>query len=137
MVHLSRIYTKSGDDGSTGLGDGSRVRKDSLRIEAIGAVDELNAAIGLLLADDLDRPEREMLMSVANDLFDLGADLCTPITDGDAALRIVETQSAALERSIDRINQRLSPLNSFVLRGGAPAAAKSHFACTVCRRAER
>jgi cob(I)alamin adenosyltransferase len=137
MVYLSRIYTRSGDDGSTGLGDGSRVRKDSLRIEAIGAVDETNAAIGLLLADDLDRPERQMLIGVANDLFDLGADLCTPIADGDGAIRIVETQTAALENSIDRINERLSPVESFVLRGGAPAAARAHFACTVCRRAER
>jgi cob(I)alamin adenosyltransferase len=140
MVYLSRIYTKTGDDGGTALGDGARVRKDHLRVEAYGAVDELNAALGLLLAQAGDFAERSFVLGVCNDLFDLGADLCMPSpTDGaaDSALRMTPEQVEKLERGIDRHNDKLQPLKSFILRGGTPSAAWCHFACTVCRRAER
>jgi cob(I)alamin adenosyltransferase len=140
MVYLSRIYTKSGDRGDTGLGDGSRVPKDDPRVAAYGSVDELNAVLGLLLASDPMLAERELLRSVQNDLFDVGADLCLPQSADEqsgARLRVRPEQSLRLERAIDRLNAVLTPLTSFVLPGGTPAAAWCHLARTVCRRAER
>ena len=140
MVFLSRIYTKSGDTGETGLGDGARVPKDHLRVAAYGEVDELNSVLGLLAANCPEWPEHPLLHIVQNDLFDLGADLCIPAAEGEnpaAALRIVEAQHLRLERAIDRINEHLQPLSSFILPGGTPAAAWLHLARTVCRRAER
>lgn len=139
MVYLSRIYTKTGDDGATALGDGSRVPKDHARVEAIGAVDELNAALGVLQTQQ-PMPERALLDGVSNDLFDLGADLCVPQAADEALgarLRISADHGAALEAAIDRLNANLPPLSSFVLPGGTPAAAWCHLARTICRRAER
>jgi cob(I)alamin adenosyltransferase len=138
MVRLTRIYTRGGDAGETSLGDGSRVAKQSLRVEAFGTVDEANAAIGLArlhTAGDADA----MLARIQNDLFDLGADLCTPETGRRAvgALRIVAAQVVRLETEIDAINESLAPLDSFVLPGGSAAAAHLHLARTVTRRAER
>lgn len=138
MVYLSRIYTKAGDGGQTGLGDGTRVPKDHPRVVAYGEVDELNSVLGLALAAGA--PEPELLRRVQNDLFDLGSDLCVPPGDGDAArtaLRVTADQAERLEREIDRLNERLQPLRSFVLPGGSPGAAWLHLARTVCRRAER
>ena len=140
MVYLSRIYTKSGDQGETGLGDGSRVAKDHPRVAAYGAVDELNAVLGLLTANHPDAPEIELLRGVQNDLFDVGADLCAPQPADEPAgarLRVRPEQSARLESAIDRLNADLLPLTSFILPGGSPAAAWCHLARTVCRRAER
>jgi len=140
MVFLSRIYTKSGDTGETGLGDGARVPKDHLRVAAYGEVDELNSVLGLLAAYCPEWPEHPLLHTVQNDLFDLGADLCVPLAEGEdpaTTLRIVEPQHLRLERAIDRINEPLEPLRSFILPGGTPAAAWLHLARTVCRRAER
>ena len=140
MVYLSRIYTKSGDAGETGLGDGRRVPKDHPRVAAYGGVDELNAVLGLLLAQSADLPEAELLRSIQNDLFDVGADLCVPGAPDEAAssrLRVRPEQTARLETAIDRLNSSLTPLNSFVLPGGCPSAAWCHLARTVCRRVER
>jgi cob(I)alamin adenosyltransferase len=140
MVYLSRIYTKSGDHGETGLGDGSRVPKDHPRVAAYGSVDELNAVLGLLLAQCPDLPEAELLRSIQNDLFDVGADLCVPQAAEQAPgqkLRVRPEQATRLEAAIDRLNEALAPLTSFVLPGGSPAAAWCHLARTVCRRAER
>jgi cob(I)alamin adenosyltransferase len=140
MVFLSRIYTKSGDGGETGLGDGSRVPKDAPRVAAYGEVDELNSALGLVVANCPDCPELPLLLAVQNDLFDVGADLCVPQTESEEvrkALRVVPAQYERLERAIDRLNEGLQPLRSSVLPGGAPAAAWLHLARTVCRRAER
>ncbi|MEM6851828.1 MAG: cob(I)yrinic acid a,c-diamide adenosyltransferase [Pseudomonadota bacterium] len=146
MVKLNRIYTRTGDKGETGLGDGSRVPKTHPRVEAYGAVDELNAAIGCARADLAgvgDGPLAELdgaLSRVQNDLFDLGADLCTPETDADLGyepLRISPDQGARLEAEIDALNADLEPLNSFVLPAGERAAAQLHLARTICRRAER
>jgi cob(I)alamin adenosyltransferase len=135
MVYLSRIYTKSGDQGQTGLGDGTRVAKDHTRVAAYGEVDELNAVLGLLASYCPEAPERELLVAVQNDLFDVGADLCVP---GEAeGLRVTAAQAERLERAIDRVNGGLEPLRSFILPGGTPAAAWLHLARTVCRRAER
>jgi cob(I)alamin adenosyltransferase len=133
MVFLSQIYTKAGDGGETGLGDGSRLPKDSPRVAAYGEVDELNAVLGLAPGD------REFLRTIQNDLFDVGADLCVPPATGelDTALRIRPEQAARIEREIDRLNGRLEPLRSFVLPGGSFASAWLHLARTVCRRAER
>jgi cob(I)alamin adenosyltransferase len=138
MVKLTRIYTRGGDKGKTSLGDGTRVPKQSLRVEAFGTVDEANAAIGLArlhAAGD----EDAMLARIQNDLFDLGADLCTPEDGkrGAGALRIVAAQVKRLETEIDAMNAELQPLNSFILPGGSPAAAYLHLARTVTRRAER
>jgi len=134
VVYLSRIYTKSGDAGDTGLGDGTRVPKDHPRVAAYGEVDELNAVLGLAV---LHAPaDAELLRSIQNDLFDVGADLCVPGTD-PAALRVTAAQAERLERAIDAVNERLQPLRSFVLPGGSAAAAWLHLARTVCRRAER
>ncbi len=140
MVFLSRIYTKGGDQGETGLGNGARVPKDHPRVSAYGEVDELNSVLGLLAAYCPDTPEMQLLHTIQNDLFDVGADLCVPPADGETntnALRIVEAQYLRLEHAIDRLNEHLSPLQSFILPGGTPAAAWLHLARTVCRRAER
>lgn len=140
MVYLNRIYTKSGDGGETGLGDGGRVAKDHARVSAFGEVDELNAVLGLVHAYCPEVPEAKLLRDVQNDLFDLGADLCVRPTDGEtpgAALRMTPEQATKLEAAIDRVNVPLSELRSFVLPGGTPAAAWLHLARTVCRRAER
>jgi cob(I)alamin adenosyltransferase len=140
MVYLSRIYTKSGDGGETGLGDGRRVAKDHPRVEAFGTVDELNAVLGLLAAHCPDAPETALLRGVQNDLFDLGADLCVPAATDEQpgqCLRMTADHAKTLEQAIDRLNEPLAPLNSFVLPGGSPAAAWLHLARTVCRRAER
>jgi cob(I)alamin adenosyltransferase len=139
MVVLNRIYTRTGDDGTTALGSGERRPKYDLRIEAYGTVDETNAAIGIVRLDLAEAPELDrMLGLIQNDLFDLGADLAVPQRDGKAErLRVVASQVARLEHDIDTLNEALAPLTSFVLPGGAPAAAHLHLARTICRRAER
>ncbi len=140
MVYLSKIYTKSGDQGETGLGDGQRVAKDHPRVVAYGEVDELNSTLGLLLAYVPDYAERGLILRVQNELFDLGADLCVPKQADENpahALRIQASQYERLEKDIDRLNDDLEPLNSFILPGGSPASAWLHLARTVCRRAER
>jgi len=138
MVRLTRIYTRGGDKGKTSLGDGSRVAKQSLRVAAFGTVDEANAAIGLARLH-VSGDEDAMLGRIQNDLFDLGADLCTPEGGARAAgaLRIAAAQVKRLEGEIDRMNRELRPLDSFILPGGTPAAAHLHLARTVTRRAER
>ncbi|MCS6852632.1 MAG: cob(I)yrinic acid a,c-diamide adenosyltransferase [Gemmataceae bacterium] len=138
MVYLSRIYTRSGDSGETGLGDGRRVPKDHPRVEAYGTVDELNAVLGWLLAQAPEMAEAALLRSIQNDLFDVGADLCVPEAPSAAnRLRVRPEQVARLEAAIDRLNAPLPALASFVLPGGNVAAAACHLARTVCRRAER
>ena len=141
MVTLNRIYTRSGDDGGTRLASGVRVSKAGLRVEAYGAVDETNACLGLVrLHTRADGELDAMLGRIQNELFDLGADLATPATPGEAegaVLRMVDAQVARLEAEIDEMNAGLPPLASFILPGGAPAAAHLHLARTVCRRAER
>ena len=130
---LSKIYTKTGDDGTTGLGDGSRTRKDSARVEAYGTVDELNSALGVLLAlADLPLPVVEALTQVQHDLFDLGGELCIP-----GMAMIDDADIARLETTLDGFNADLPPLKEFILPGGGSAAAQCHVARTVCRRAER
>jgi cob(I)alamin adenosyltransferase len=130
---LSKIYTRTGDDGTTGLGDGSRTAKDSARVEAFGTVDETNSAIGVVLAmRRIPKPVRTCLTEVQHDLFDLGGELCLP---GHRA--ITEEFVTRLEQTLDRFNSRLPPLKEFILPGGGPAAAACHVARTVCRRAER
>lgn len=145
MVRLSKIYTKVGDGGQTMLGDGSMVPKDHARVAAYGDVDEANAAVGVAVAmlDGAAPPLSDIraeLLRVQHDLFDLGADLCVPIAQGETAgsrLRITPEQAARLESAIDRANEGLKPLDSFVLPGGTPLAAALHVARTVTRRAER
>jgi cob(I)alamin adenosyltransferase len=140
MVRLTRIYTRVGDKGRTALGDGSMVPKQSPRVEAYGTVDEANAAIGLVRLHMAADPEADaMLARIQNDLFDLGADLCTPEESRRAAgaLRVVAAQVERLEHEIDAMNKDLRPLDSFVLPGGSPASAHLHLARTVARRAER
>ncbi|HEY3909575.1 MAG TPA: cob(I)yrinic acid a,c-diamide adenosyltransferase [Stellaceae bacterium] len=147
MVRLTRIYTRGGDAGETSLGDGSRVPKHALRVAAYGTIDEANAAVGLArmhIDAGADAEAAMMLARIQNDLFDLGADLCTP-EDGrrggdkgkGVALRIVPAQIKRLEREIDAINATLHPLDSFILPGGSPAASYLHLARTITRRAER
>jgi len=137
MVHLSRIYTRTGDDGSTGLGDGSRRPKHDLRIAAYGTVDEANSALGVALVQPGLAPRlAERLLVLQNELFDVGSDLCVPGPAGEA-LRILPAYTARLEAWIDEENARLAPLSSFVLPGGTPAAAHLHLARTIARRAER
>ncbi|WP_448581205.1 cob(I)yrinic acid a,c-diamide adenosyltransferase [Thermaurantiacus sp.] len=137
MVKLNRIYTRTGDDGTTGLADGSRLAKDAARVAAYGSVDEANSAIGVALLH-ASGAHQEMLLRIQNDLFDLGADLATPAgPEGGRALRIVESQVARLEAEIDSMNADLAPLSSFVLPGGTALAAHLHVARTVTRRAER
>ena len=142
MVYLSRIYTKSGDLGETGLGDGSRVPKDHPRVAAYGEVDELNSVIGLMLASSGTLPGEvvKLLTRVQNDLFDVGGDLCWPQKPDEApgnSLRVTMAQATRLEAAIDEYNAPLKPLTSFILPGGSVAAAWCHLARTVCRRAER
>ncbi len=141
MVVLSKIYTKTGDAGETALGNGARVAKHSLRVSAYGTVDETNATIGLArlhAVGDVDAA----LQRISNDLFDLGADLCRPDMERDheagyVPLRILEGQVLRLESEIDAMNERLTPLRSFILPGGTALAAQMHLCRTVCRRAER
>ena len=141
MVVLNRIYTRTGDDGTSGLANGERRVKSDLRFEAIGTVDETNAAIGLArLQAGEEREIDQILARVQNDLFDLGADLATPgekSVGGREALRIVDSQVGRIEIEIDRINAPLAPLRSFVLPAGTPLAANLHLARAICRRAER
>jgi cob(I)alamin adenosyltransferase len=135
MVRIDRVTTRGGDGGETSLGDGARVRKDSARIEAMGDVDEANAALGILrLHVDIDTDA--LLGRLQNDLFDLGADLCVPGEAGDR-LRLTEAALLRLDAAISRANETLPPLTSFVLPGGTPAAAHAHMARTITRRAER
>jgi cob(I)alamin adenosyltransferase len=129
---LSKIYTKTGDDGTTGLGDGSRVAKDSARVNAYGTVDEANSAIGLLLAADVPADIRALLTTVQHQMFDLGGELCIP---GHAA--IFDADVSALEQQLDQYNADLPPLKDFILPGGGEAAARCHMARTIVRRAER
>lgn len=141
MVVLNKIYTRTGDDGSTALGSGGRRKKYDLRIAAYGTVDETNAAIGIArLHTAGDAGLDSVLARIQNDLFDVGADLCTPEHGkgpGGARLTVTDKQVAWLETEIDRLNAELAPLRSFVLPGGTPAAAYLHLARTICRRAER
>ncbi|GAB2186499.1 cob(I)yrinic acid a,c-diamide adenosyltransferase [Roseibium sp. LAB1] len=142
MVVLNKIYTKTGDDGTTALGSGERRRKSDLRIEAYGTVDETNSVVGLIrLQTGQSAPEVDQVLGrIQNDLFDLGADLATPETGEDLGyepLRITDAQVTAIEQAIDVLNAELKPLRSFVLPGGSPAAAHLHLARTVSRRAER
>lgn len=129
---LSKIYTRTGDDGSTGLGDGSRVGKDSARVNAYGTVDEANSCIGLVLAADVPDTVREVLTAVQHQLFDLGGELCIP---GHAAIHDADIER--LEQHLDRFNDGLPALREFILPGGGEAAARCHVARTVVRRAER
>lgn len=129
---LSKIYTRTGDDGSTGLGDGSRVAKDSLRVNAYGTVDEANCCIGLMLASEVPDDIRDLLIHVQHQLFDLGGELCIP---GHAA--IFDADIDALEARLDHYNEDLPPLKEFILPGGGEASARCHVARTVVRRAER
>lgn len=130
---LSKIYTRTGDDGSTGLGDGARVGKDSLRVDAYGTVDELNSALGMVLANDLRDDIRDALVQAQHDLFDLGGELCLP--PGTAL--IFDDDIERLEHLLDGFNADLPPLKDFILPGGGQAAAQCHLARTICRRAER
>ncbi len=139
MVKLNRIYTRTGDDGTTGLVDGSRLPKHAPRLEAVGAVDEANCAIGLAVLA-VDGAAAADLVRIQNDLFDLGADLATPGEDfapSDMVLRIVPAQVDWLEQRIDAVNEGLAPLTSFILPGGSEASARLHLARTAARRAER
>lgn len=142
MVVLNKIYTRTGDDGTTGLGTGERCPKYALRIQAYGTVDETNAQIGMVRVHlaSADAVLDQRLMLIQNDLFDLGADLCVPDRGKKLAyepLRVTQAQVDRLEKEIDDMNARLQPLRSFVLPAGSPAAAALHVARTVCRRAER
>ena len=139
MVYLSRIYTKTGDTGHTSLGDGSRVPKTDRRIAAYGGVDELNSVIGLGIAAGMPEELAVLLRGIQNDLFDLGADLCVPLSDIPPEypeLRVTEAQVTRLEHWIDGFTDRLKPLDSFILPGGSLAAGHLHQARTVCRRVE-
>jgi cob(I)alamin adenosyltransferase len=140
MVKLNKIYTRTGDDGTTGLVDGSRLPKHAARMEAIGAVDEANSAIGWAVCALGESAHAAALARIQNDLFDLGADLATPGTDftpSEMVLRIVAGQAVWLEQAIDDLNERLGPLTSFILPGGSEAAARIHVARAAVRRAER
>ncbi|MEL6497566.1 MAG: cob(I)yrinic acid a,c-diamide adenosyltransferase [Planctomycetota bacterium] len=140
MVRLTKIYTRTGDGGETGLGDGSRVAKTDPRVEAYGTVDEANAALGLSVLACGDAGTRALLVRIQNDLFDVGADLCTPLKAGEHvgdALRVTGGQTSYLEGEIDRVNADLESLTSFVLPGGSELAARLHIARTIVRRAER
>jgi cob(I)alamin adenosyltransferase len=143
MVVLNKIYTRTGDDGTTALGTGERRKKYDLRIAAYGTIDETNAAIGVARLHSRSEGALDAaLMRIQNDLFDVGADLCTPMKaggkgEGGARLTVTDHQVAWLETEIDRLNEELNPLRSFVLPGGSAAAAHLHLARTICRRAER
>ncbi len=138
MVQLTRIYTRGGDKGQTSLGDGTRVAKHALRVDAYGTVDETNGVIGLARQHTAGEADA-MLGRIQNDLFDLGADLCTPERENPKypPLRVIEAQVDRLEREIDALNAELQPLKSFILPGGSPASAWLHLGRTVARRAER
>ncbi|MGB2874580.1 MAG: cob(I)yrinic acid a,c-diamide adenosyltransferase [Gaiellaceae bacterium] len=135
-VRLTKIYTRGGDHGETSLGDGSRVSKLDPRVAAYGAVDELNATLGVVLAGELPTAFQEPVERIQNELFDVGADLSVPYSETDARLRIAQRQIDELERLCDRFNAELPELKSFVLPGGTEAAARLHVARAVCRRAE-
>lgn len=140
MVHLTKIYTKTGDSGETSLGDGSRIYKTAPRLNAYATVDEANSYIGVVISlgeEAVDREIIDALLIVQNDLFDLGADVSTPLAPENKQLRITSKQVAALETYIDFFNSTLNPLRSFVLPSGTPAAAHLHVARTIVRRAER
>ena len=140
MVKLNSIYTRTGDDGTTGLVDGSRVSKADARMQAIGDVDEANSALGIATVALAGHPIAAELQRIQNDLFDLGADLATPgadFTPSEMVLRIVPAQVERLERAIDAMNETLSPLRSFILPGGSAGAAALHLARAIARRAER
>jgi cob(I)alamin adenosyltransferase len=133
MSHrLTRIVTRTGDDGTTGLGDGTRTRKDAARIQAMGDIDELNSSLGLVLAEDVPAELREVLAAVQNDLFDLGGEVCIP---GRVAMQDAHVER--LDGHVARLNASLPALKEFVLPGGARAAASAHLSRTICRRAER
>ena len=136
MVILNRIYTKTGDKGQTSLGDGNRVSKTSPRVEAYGTVDELNSFVGFAINYSFEELTKD-LKRIQNDLFDIGADLCIPQKNDQENLRVVATQVEWLEKSIDIMNEKLSPLESFVLPGGSKLSSSLHICRTVCRRAER
>lgn len=138
-MRLDRIYTRGGDSGLTSLGDGSRVPKFDLRVQVCGGLDEANAAIGVALLHIEDEDVRAVLALAQNDLFDVGADLCRPENDSETRprLRVTEEQTLSVERHIDRFNEVLHPLTSFVLPGGSAASAYLHYARTIVRRAER
>jgi cob(I)alamin adenosyltransferase len=139
MPRITRVYTKTGDDGTTGLGGGQRVAKDSPRIEAYGTVDELSSQIGVALAAGVNDDNAASLRTIQNELFHLGSDLCILEEDKPRrpGPRIEERHVVALEKLMDRLSQDLSPLENFILPGGCPGAASLHVARTVCRRAER
>lgn len=139
MPRLTKIYTKTGDDGTTGLAGGRRVPKDALRVETYGTVDELNASLGAALAVGLEPTLAADLAQIQQELFHLGAELATPLAPGDAATgpRIETRHVLALEARMDALNERLGPLENFILPGGSPGAAHLHLARAVCRRAER
>lgn len=136
MGRLDRNYTRGGDEGETSLGDGTRVQKHHLRVAAYGTVDELSSVLGLALAHGVPEPLHGELVEIQNDLFDVGADLCVP-GDAGARLRITPAYTTRLEQLIDRENEKLAPLKSFILPGGTMASAWLHLARNVCRRAER
>ncbi len=137
MIQINRVVTRGGDGGQTSLGDGTRVPKDALRVEAYGTVDEANATIGLLRLHTAGDPEADaMLALIQNDLFDVGADLCVPGAAGER-LRVTDAPSIRLEAEVAEMNAVLPPLTSFILPGGTPAAAHAHVARTIVRRAER
>jgi cob(I)alamin adenosyltransferase len=141
MVRINRVVTRGGDKGDTSLGDGARVRKDDIRVTAMGAVDEANAAIGALRAAGLPADADAMVARVQNDLFDLGADLCVPLAEAAgerrSRLRLTDAPSVRLEAEVAALNAGLPPLRSFVLPGGTLAASRAHVARTIVRRAER
>jgi len=139
MVVISSVYTKTGDQGTTSLGDGSRTSKNDARLEAFSTVDEANSSIGVALSMDIDADVKEVLLRIQNDMFDVGADLCTPVIDDPKylPLRVTEEQVTRLENLIDHYNEPLSTLRTFVLPSGTPLAAQLHVARTVVRRAER
>jgi len=139
MPKITKIYTRGGDDGTTSLGSGQRVSKDSLRIDAYGTVDELSAQIGLAIASGIDAELGQALATIQNELFHLGSDLCIPEADKEKLQvpRIEKRHVDALERILDRLSAEVGPLENFILPGGAVGAAHLHVARTVCRRAER
>ena len=139
MVVISSVYTKTGDQGTTSLGDGSRTSKNDARLEAFSTVDEANSTIGVALSMDINADVKEVLLRIQNDMFDVGADLCTPVIDDPKypPLRVTEEQVTRLENLIDQYNEPLSTLRTFVLPSGTPLAAQLHVARTVVRRAER
>jgi cob(I)alamin adenosyltransferase len=136
MIRIDRVVTRGGDGGETSLGDGTRVAKDALRVDAYGTVDEANAAIGMLRLHVAPGEPDAMLGRIQNDLFDIGADLCVP-GDAGARLRLTDAPSVRLEQEIQEMNAALAPLTSFILPGGTPGAAYAHLARTITRRAER